>query len=564
MRDLADAIAAAAADNQPTWDELQAWMERARSKEESLDLEGLGDELEQLSILDDLLPGEWGLDLIKEIKHEVEVMNASTNTSAIYDLQWLRGEVSRIFSADIVEEMTEGICSQLTNPDEMVLAEILGYDHLDLVTLVIEHKQTISDHWELERLEKRQQQGGLNRAESAELMRLRERLGVKVQFELSSSAALGSNKVYPNVYDEAVLPINPKTALPEGTERNDLSTHEEFVVPYQAGLNAKASRIKIIGMDDMEKWCQPAFPHYTQLNRMQSAVYPVAFGTQENMLVCAPTGAGKTDVAMLAILRCLADYHRRSLPFKIIYVAPMKALAAEVADKFSLRLAPFKVKVRECTGDMQLSRQEIRETHMLVTTPEKWDVLTRHGQGDGGLVGMVRLLIIDEVHLLQDDRGPVIESLVARTLRLVETEQRLIRLVGLSATLPNYIDVALLLRVNLQVGLFSFDSSFRPVPLRQTFIGIKGHSRSTILENTNTVCFNQMMQYAQQGHQVMIFVHARTETLKTARTMLRMASDRGVTIAPLDPEDCLNPQLKQAVYLMLLSFRFPVQGIVTW
>jgi hypothetical protein len=31
----------------------------------------------------------------------------------------------------------------------------------------------------------------------------------------------------------------------------------------------------------------------------------------------------------------------------------------------------------------------------------------------------VRLLIIDEVHLLNDERGPVIETLVARTTRQV-------------------------------------------------------------------------------------------------------------------------------------------------
>jgi len=56
---------------------------------------------------------------------------------------------------------------------------------------------------------------------------------------------------------------------------------------------------------------------------------------------------------------------------------------------------------------------------MLVTTPEKWDVVTRKSTGDVALTQLVRLLIIDEVHLLHDDRGSVIESLVARTLRLV-------------------------------------------------------------------------------------------------------------------------------------------------
>jgi hypothetical protein len=33
--------------------------------------------------------------------------------------------------------------------------------------------------------------------------------------------------------------------------------------------------------------------------------------------------------------------------------------------------------VRELTGDMQLSKKELAETNMIVTTPEKWDVITR-------------------------------------------------------------------------------------------------------------------------------------------------------------------------------------------
>lgn len=53
---------------------------------------------------------------------------------------------------------------------------------------------------------------------------------------------------------------------------------------------------------------------------------------------------------------------------------------------------------------------------MIVTTPEKWDVITRKSS-DMSLSMLVKLLIIDEVHLLNDDRGPVIEALVARTLR---------------------------------------------------------------------------------------------------------------------------------------------------
>ena len=48
----------------------------------------------------------------------------------------------------------------------------------------------------------------------------------------------------------------------------------------------------------------------------------------------------------------------------------------------------------------------------------------------------------------------------------------MIRVVGLSATLPNYADVANFLGVNLETGLFYFDASYRPVPLEMQFIGV--------------------------------------------------------------------------------------------
>lgn len=80
------------------------------------------------------------------------------------------------------------------------------------------------------------------------------------------------------------------------------------------------------------------------------------------MLICAPTGAGKTVCALLVMLRCISDHFdngQLDRNFKMIFVAPMKALAQEMVDNFSRRLSPFLMKVRELTGDMQLTKREI-------------------------------------------------------------------------------------------------------------------------------------------------------------------------------------------------------------
>ncbi|KAI7457044.1 Sec63-domain-containing protein, partial [Hortaea werneckii] len=178
---------------------------------------------------------------------------------------------------------------------------------------------------------------------------------------------------------------------------------------------------------------------------------------------------------------------------------------------------------------MQLTKAEISATQIIVTTPEKWDVVTRKSTGDTELVQKVRLLIIDEVHMLHDERGAVLESLVARTERQVESTQSLIRIIGLSATLPNYTDVADFLKVNRMAGLFYFDQSFRPVPLEQHFLGVKGKAGSkTSRENTDKTAFEKVKEMLEQGHQVMVFVHSRKDTVRTARQLLEMAADEGV------------------------------------
>ncbi|KAH9270511.1 hypothetical protein BASA83_007323 [Batrachochytrium salamandrivorans] len=349
----------------------------------------------------------------------------------------------------------------------------------------------------------------------------------------SRNSGLGAAPIsYPNVYQSGtggstLSLFGSRYALPVGTVRVDERDFEEVEIPVAntSPIRDSESRVMISSMD---KTAQSAFKGYESLNRVQSIVHPIAYDTNENMLVCAPTGAGKTDVAMLTVIRTILQHQVDGVidldSFKIIYVAPMKALAAEVARKFSSRLAALKVKVRELTGDMQLTKSEISETQMIVTTPEKWDVVTRKGVGDTELSQKVRLLIIDEVHLLHEDRGAVIESIVSRTLRLVESSQSLIRIVGLSATLPNYLDVAAFLGVSPYHGLFFFDSGFRPVPLEQHFIGVKSKAGSIICKTKmNEICYDKVSTLVREGHQVMVFVHARKETVNTAQALRDLA-----------------------------------------
>ncbi|XP_008242350.1 PREDICTED: DExH-box ATP-dependent RNA helicase DExH14-like isoform X1 [Prunus mume] len=50
------------------------------------------------------------------------------------------------------------------------------------------------------------------------------------------------------------------------------------------------------------EFAQAAFRGYKSLNRIQSRIFRTVYYTNENILVCAPTGAGKTNIAVISIL----------------------------------------------------------------------------------------------------------------------------------------------------------------------------------------------------------------------------------------------------------------------
>ncbi|TFK29365.1 activating signal cointegrator 1 complex subunit 3 [Coprinopsis marcescibilis] len=461
------------------------------------------------------------------------------------------------------------VLSSSASEDEVSedLAENFGYERLDLVSEILPHRQEF-----IQEIEGRlhSDASSTRKSHSAEQLFSDARSRMEASFQAKASRPLftggftdpqlqSATEQLPHVYTSQsfasggsmLSQFGSKYSLPLGTTRTLHEEYEEFVIPPARAVPPRTTerQITIEELDPLAKGC---FSAYRSLNRIQSIVYPVAYRTNENMLVCGKVLRGKTDVALLSILRVLNLYRDpdrnlrdsiRRNAFKIIYVAPMKALASEITRKFSKRLRWLSIVVRELTGDMQMSKSEIAETQVIVTTPEKWDVVTRKPTGEGELASSIKLLILDEIHLLNESRGAVLETIVARTLRQVESSQTVVRIVGLSATLPNYVDVAQFLSVSPQKGLFFFDSSFRPVPLEQHFIGIKGKSGSALSKkNMDTVTFKKVAELVEQGHQVMVFVHSRKETAKTAMYLREMSIAEGNSDAFLCDE---HPQWSQ-------------------
>jgi len=502
----------------------------------------------------DLVSEDFSNDAINQTPGSDQVTTNVPKVPNVFDEKWLGEQCRRVartksgLDAASLKTQVEALLASGSDEAELqvTLVEIFGYDELDLVSDIISHRK------ELLRLDlspNRTQNGLLDRLQTRqEREEALRRADYEHKHRALAPSVTRSAAHYPHVYmtyDAGnTLSAHGRTyALPVGSERTEHEKYEEYSIPAKKVGTLGAGQ-KLVEIAEMDGLCQRTFKAYKTLNRMQSLLYPVAYKTSENMLICAPTGAGKTDAAMLTILNAIAnnvtprpfdepdatDFVVRTDSFKVVYVAPMKALAAEVTEKLGKRLAWLGIRVRELTGDMHLTKKEIIETQIIVTTPEKWDVVTRKSTGDTELVQKVRLLIIDEVHMLHDERGAVLESLVARTQRQVESTQSLIRIVGLSATLPNYIDVADFLHVNLMAGLFYFDASFRPVPLEQHFIGVKGKSGTKqSKENLEAVAFEKVTDMLNLGHQVMVFVHSRKETLGTARKLYDQAMEQQCT-----------------------------------
>lgn len=150
--------------------------------------------------------------------------------------------------------------------------------------------------------------------------------------------------------------------LPEGTHKLLKPGREEVHVPAAANKYSDAEYLnshRLVAVSEMPEWFHKGFDGVKKLNLVQSRVYECAMlssvsaggrgDLQENMLLSAPTGAGKTNVALMAILHEMWLHRREDVSvavgcevqgsvdvdkFKIVYVAPMKALVKEMVDSF--------------------------------------------------------------------------------------------------------------------------------------------------------------------------------------------------------------------------------------
>lgn len=159
-------------------------------------------------------------------------------------------------------------------------------------------------------------------------------------------------------------------------------------------------------------------------------------GAQEDSLLIAPTGGGKTLAGFLPSLNALAEDAPKGL--HTLYISPLKALAADVARNLQAPVLeaglPIRIAIR--TGDTPASeRRRLRSdpAHILLTTPESLALMLSWPEASR-LFSTLKRVVLDEIHALAESKRG--DQLVLGLARLRQIAP-LVQTIGLSATVDD-------------------------------------------------------------------------------------------------------------------------------
>lgn len=152
------------------------------------------------------------------------------------------------------------------------------------------------------------------------------------------------------------------------------------------------SGISLVPTDELPDRFRAIF-NFPLFNAVQSKSFPALFHTDDNIVLSSPTGSGKTAIMELAICRLINNHGPGT--FKIVYQAPTKALCSERQRDWERKFGILGLKVTELTGDTDYQQlANVKNGDLIITTPEKWDSMTRRWHDHKKLLEMVRLFLV--------------------------------------------------------------------------------------------------------------------------------------------------------------------------
>lgn len=234
-----------------------------------------------------------------------------------YDFGWLASRCADVRSAaglgaGALQDQIMEILGSGKSEDELQssLTDLIGFDDLDFVIDLISHREELvsSVGRALKQQQQGQQGGDSGGPDGLRLLTKAQRQAALQQRDLEHksaplAAARSKEEEYPHVYraysaGNTLSHSGKRYALPPGSERKEFEKYEEYTIPAGKTGTLGAGR-KLVNIADMDGLCRNTFRGYKTLNRMQSLVYPVAYKTSENMLICAPTGAVSFSLSSL-------------------------------------------------------------------------------------------------------------------------------------------------------------------------------------------------------------------------------------------------------------------------
>ncbi|XP_057714214.1 probable ATP-dependent DNA helicase HFM1 isoform X2 [Corythoichthys intestinalis] len=284
----------------------------------------------------------------------------------------------------------------------------------------------------------------------------------------------------PRLVSSAVSVNPPQRAV--HVERQDKDTMRALVpstVPPPLHIQGSSELDSLRPVSEILKF-RPVFSEFPFFNFVQSKALDDILYTDKNFVACAPTGSGKTVLFELAIIHLLMKTSEPWHDVKVVYIAPIKALCSQCFENWTKKFGPLGLKCKELTGDTEIDDIfEIQDAHIILTTPEKWDSMTRRWKSNC-LLQLVRLILIDEVHVVKNAaRGATLEVVVSRMkavhgYMVVQNQDTGItmRFLAVSATIPNISDIAdWLSNEKGPASYLQLDDSHRPVKLRKVVLG---------------------------------------------------------------------------------------------
>ena len=304
---------------------------------------------------------------------------------------------------------------------------------------------------------------------------------------------------------------------------------------YQGRLNPRigleytqpiVQGISLISLNELPDRLRSVF-RYPLFNAIQSKCFPTAYRSNDNLVVSAPTGGGKTAILEMAICRLIHGFNTDQ--YKIVYMAPTKSLCSERQRDWQAKFAALNLKCAELTGDTDQGQlRNVQSASIIITTPEKWDSMTRKWKDQAKLMQMVKLFLIDEVHILKDSRGATLEAVVSR-MKSVGSN---VRFIALSATVPNSEDIATWLGKNhisqqLPATREKFGEEFRPVRLQKYVVGISYGGNDFGFESACDPRLPSIITKYSHKKPIMIFCITRKSAVNTAKLLANVWASKG-------------------------------------